>query len=91
MPHHGSIRNLDSEGDFLQRVTSKNYVFSGNGQHGNPDRESLELLLKVRAGAEMHLHFTYPFGRDLSRATCDTRAFLLRDPRSSFLLRDRSR
>ncbi|MFN2504803.1 MAG: hypothetical protein ABR540_11380 [Acidimicrobiales bacterium] len=60
MPHHGSIRNLDDEGDFLGRVTSENYVFSGNGEHGNPDRETLELLFKARPEAEMTLYFTYP-------------------------------
>ena len=60
MPHHGSIRNLDDKGQFLTTVTSKNYVFSGNGEHGNPDRETFELLLKFRPDAEMTLYFTYP-------------------------------
>lgn len=60
MPHHGSIRNLDAGGDFVRRVTSTNYVFSGNGEHGNPDRETLELLFKARPDAEMKLFFTYP-------------------------------
>lgn len=60
MPHHGSIRNLDDEGDFLGRVTSKHYVFSGNGEHSNPDRETFDLLFKTRPGAEMNLYLTYP-------------------------------
>ena len=60
MPHHGSIRNLDDEGDFLGRVTSPNYVFSGNGEHSNPDRETFELLFKTRPGAAMNLYLTYP-------------------------------
>jgi hypothetical protein len=60
MPHHGSIRNLDDEGDFLGRVTSPNYVFSGNGEHSNPDREAFDLLFKTRPGAEMTLYLTYP-------------------------------
>lgn len=59
MPHHGSIRNLDDEGDFLRRVTSRHYVFSGNGEHGNPDRETFELLLKTRPGQEMNFYLTY--------------------------------
>ena len=59
MPHHGSIRNLDDEGDFVGRVTSRNYVFSGNGEHGNPDRETFELLLEARPGAEMNFYLTY--------------------------------
>ncbi|MEA3041132.1 MAG: hypothetical protein QOC65_621 [Sphingomonadales bacterium] len=60
MPHHGSIRNIDE--DFVRRVTSRHYVFSGNGEHGNPDRETLEMLLKERPGAEMNFHLTYPIG-----------------------------
>lgn len=59
MPHHGSIRNLDDEGDFVGRVTSENYVFSGNGEHGNPDRETFELLFKTRPGATMNFYLTY--------------------------------
>lgn len=62
MPHHGSIRNLDDEGDFLGRITSRNYVFSGNGEHGNPDRETFDLLFKTRPGANMKLYLTYPVG-----------------------------
>jgi hypothetical protein len=58
MPHHGSIRNIDE--DFVRRVTSRHYVFSGNGEHGNPDRETFEMLLKERPGAEMNFHLTYP-------------------------------
>ena len=59
MPHHGSIRNLDEQGDFLRRVTSRHYVFSGNGEHSNPDRETFELLFNARPGAEMNLYLTY--------------------------------
>lgn len=59
MPHHGSIRNLDDAGDFLRRVTSTNYVFSGNGEHGNPDRETFELLFATRPGATVNLYLTY--------------------------------
>ncbi|MDP8994171.1 MAG: hypothetical protein M3N07_04175 [Pseudomonadota bacterium] len=59
MAHHGSIRNLDDEGDFVRRVTSRRYVFSGNGEHGNPDRETFELLVDARPGAEMEFYLTY--------------------------------
>lgn len=63
MPHHGSIRNLDAKGDFLRRVRSGHYVFSGNGDHGNPDRETFELLFKTRPGAAMKLYLTYPLSQ----------------------------
>lgn len=58
VPHHGSAHNL--EVDFFRRVTADNYVFSGDGKHGNPEREALEMLLEARGDAPYTLHFTYP-------------------------------
>ena len=37
VPHHGSANNLDD--DFFERITADHYVFSGDGEHGNPERE----------------------------------------------------
>jgi hypothetical protein len=58
VPHHGSSNNLDD--DFFQRVTADHYVFSGNGEHGNPDRESLQMLLDARGDDDYTIHLTYP-------------------------------
>jgi hypothetical protein len=58
VPHHGSSNNLDN--DFFERITADHYVFSGNGEHGNPERESLEMLLKARGNADYEVHITYP-------------------------------
>lgn len=57
MPHHGSDRNVDE--DFLARVTAPAYLFTGNGEHGNPERGTFEMLAKVRPDAEMKLYLTY--------------------------------
>lgn len=57
-PHHGSIRNV--EDIFFRRITADHYVFSGNGEHGNPDRETLELLLAERGDEDYTVHLTYP-------------------------------
>jgi len=57
-PHHGSSNNLDN--DFFERITADHYVFSGNGEHGNPERESLEMLLNARGDADYTIHLTYP-------------------------------
>ena len=57
MPHHGSDRNVDD--DFLKRVTGPKYLFTGNGEHGNPERETFRLLAEARPDAEMELHLTY--------------------------------
>ena len=56
-PHHGSARNL--EPDFFERITAKHYVFSGNGDYGNPERETLEMLWKARGDADYTIHLTY--------------------------------
>lgn len=58
VPHHGSDRNMETI--FFERVTADHYVFSGNGEHGNPERETLEMLLEARGDAEFTVHLTYP-------------------------------
>lgn len=59
VPHHGSSNNLET--DFFKRVIARHYVFSGDGEHGNPERESLEMLLAARgAGEDYQVHLTYP-------------------------------
>jgi beta-lactamase superfamily II metal-dependent hydrolase len=40
--HHGSEHNID--GPFCDRVSADHYVFSGNGEHENPDLDVLELI-----------------------------------------------
>lgn len=57
-PHHGSSNNLDN--DFFERIHAEHYVFSGNGEHGNPERETLEMLLKARGNEPYEVHLTYP-------------------------------
>lgn len=58
VPHHGSSNNLDV--DFFERIIAKHYVFSGDGEHGNPERESLEMLLAARGDDDYQVHLTYP-------------------------------
>jgi hypothetical protein len=41
-PHHGSVRNIDAA--FVKRIDASHHLFSGDGEHGNPDRETFELL-----------------------------------------------
>jgi hypothetical protein len=57
-PHHGSARNVEL--DFFERITADHYVFSGNGEEGNPDRATLELLATARGDADYRIHLTYP-------------------------------
>jgi beta-lactamase superfamily II metal-dependent hydrolase len=60
MPHHGSDRNVDE--DFLKRVTAPAYLFTGNGEHGNPERETFRMLAEARPDADMKLYLTYAIG-----------------------------
>ena len=58
VPQHGNARNLPY--DFFDRVTADHYIFSGNGEHGSPDRESFEMLMDARKADEYTIHLTYP-------------------------------
>jgi hypothetical protein len=58
VPHHGSARNVET--DFFRRIIADHYVFSGDGKHGNPDRETLEMLFDARGRKSFTMHFTYP-------------------------------
>lgn len=58
VPHHGSANNIDH--DFFERIVAKHYVFSGDGEHGNPERETLEMLFKARGKEDYTIHLTYP-------------------------------
>ena len=49
VPHHRSSRNLDR--DFFERIHADVYVFSACGMYGNPDRETLEMLMDARGRA----------------------------------------
>ncbi|OYW31529.1 MAG: hypothetical protein B7Z47_00840 [Chthoniobacter sp. 12-60-6] len=58
VPHHGSDRNMETV--FFERVTADHYVFSGDGEHGNPERATLQMLLDARKDAKLTIHLTYP-------------------------------
>ena len=57
-PHHGSDRNVKQ--DFFETITADHYVFSGNGEHGNPERATLEMLAKAGGKRKFTVHLTYP-------------------------------
>lgn len=57
-PHHGSDRNIQS--DFFESITADHYVFSGDGEHGNPERATLEMLNQTGGDRDFQVHLTYP-------------------------------
>lgn len=50
VPHHGSENNIDS--DFCDAVLARHYVFCGNGEHENPDRDVVEMMARRRLAAD---------------------------------------
>jgi hypothetical protein len=48
LPHHGSIRNV--EADMFKRLPAKHYVISANGHDGNPETETLDLIVNANPG-----------------------------------------
>jgi hypothetical protein len=58
VPHHGSANNL--EVNFFKRITADHYVFTGNGEHGNPERDAFEMLLNAHGDADYLIHLAYP-------------------------------
>jgi hypothetical protein len=69
VPHHGSSNNL--ERNFFERLTADHYVFSGNGEHGNPERDALEMLFDARGNADFKVHVTYPI-KEIDQGRRDT-------------------
>lgn len=67
VPHHGSNRNVEPE--FFQRLTADHYVLSGNGKHGNPDRDTLQWVFDSRDKVDPYdVYLTYPISStDLER------------------------
>jgi len=56
LPHHGSDHNVSTE--FFRQVTADHYVVSGNGEHGNPEIATLNMLSDARGQAEFMLYLT---------------------------------
>ncbi len=46
--HHGSEHNMDPE--FARKVSADNYVFCGNGLHGNPEKAVIDMIFASRLG-----------------------------------------
>ena len=57
LPHHGSDRNVTPK--FFERITADHYVICGNGGHGNPEPDTLEMLFHARPNLDFKIHMTY--------------------------------
>ncbi len=58
VPHHGSDRNVAPS--FFTSIQADTYVFSGDGKHGNPERDTIDWLIASRNKSDTYdLVFTY--------------------------------
>lgn len=57
VPHHGSDRNVEDV--FFERIIADHYVVSGDGEHGNPERDTLDMIQRARQDDEYTVHFTF--------------------------------
>ncbi|HEX8100218.1 MAG TPA: hypothetical protein VF660_08470 [Actinomycetota bacterium] len=58
MPHHGSIRNVDS--DYFEKILARHYVISADGKFDNPDIDTLKQISSARPDDDFTIHLTYP-------------------------------
>jgi beta-lactamase superfamily II metal-dependent hydrolase len=58
VPHHGSRNNV-VDTDLLDRVIARHYVFCGDGGHGNPAVDVVELMAKQRMKAAGKFKFWF--------------------------------
>lgn len=55
--HHGSENNMDE--NFARTVTADHYVFCGNGSHGNPERQVIDIVFNSRQADNRDFHFWF--------------------------------
>ena len=61
LPHHGSDRNVKAE--TFRDITARHYLVSANGEHGNPEPATLDMLVEGRRETRNDpytLHITFP-------------------------------
>jgi hypothetical protein len=59
VPHHGSEHNVTV--GFFDKVRAHNYLISGDGSDGNPERQTLEWIEEARRGDKRPYAVTFTF------------------------------
>jgi len=62
VPHHGSSRNVAQ--CFFDRIHAHHYVISADGKYGNPENETLQMILDSRSDDCFTIHLTNHEGED---------------------------
>jgi len=61
LPHHGSIHNVAQ--DFFDRLPARHYLISANGRDGNPETETLEMIVTSHEADDFEIHLTNHTGK----------------------------
>lgn len=56
--HHGSLRNITSE--LADIVQAENWLISGDGTHGNPNPDTIKIIVKSNPDIHKKIYFNYP-------------------------------
>ena len=57
VPHHGSQHNVTIE--YFRSLPADHYVISANGGHGNPDKETLKMIVDSQGDRAYTFHLTH--------------------------------
>jgi metallo-beta-lactamase superfamily protein len=66
VPHHGSENNMSPK--FARIVSADHYVFCGNGESGNPERQVLQQIFDSRMSKDPKIRALAPQAQDNKRA-----------------------
>src|SRR5688572_5782440 len=59
LPHHGSSRNVGPT--YFETIRAKHYVISADGNHSNPDVDTLKMISAARTDDDFTIYLTYPY------------------------------
>jgi hypothetical protein len=71
LPHHGSIRNV--EADLFKRLPAQHHVISANGRDGNPETETLDMIVDANDTDDFTIHLTNDIGKGLQTRIPESR------------------
>ena len=82
-PHHGSDKNIDS--DFFKHITADIHVVCGDGNHGNPEPKTFEMLFNAQPQINYKIVMTYGYDELKQHSDFDKNnefdAILSKDPK----------
>ena len=88
-PHHGSDKNMDV--DFFKHITADVHVVCGDGNHGNPEPKTFDMLFSAQPQIDYEIVMTYGYDELKQHQDFDKNnefeAILNKDPKRKACLR----